>query len=166
MNNTRFRLEVVRDMLKVGSGDIDKIGQQLGLTHEEFDQYCAYLSKAGLAKIFVSDGHIYLLQPTSSGEALLLLVDKIEALDAPPPKRVRPHPNRPSSCRVVSLTKASIAEQLSGKLLQAYVLEQAELIRVETQLRDSGDEGEELVERQRRLTMLHQLLEVIQRLAN
>ena len=168
MNRNRCNLDIVKDMLRMGSKGEDSIGQRYGLASEEFSRYRNYLLEAGLARIVRDCGQPVLLQPTPAGEALLRLVDRIEALEDGDGEEDETRYNKKHYDQLALSTKAMTVRLIGDKLLQAYVLEQAELTKLKAQLEtnETGNEGDvELKQRERKLSMLRYLLKVVRHLA-
>jgi len=147
------------------------IPEQLGLAPEEFNQYRSYLLKTCLANETIDNEHTH-LQPTSAGYALVRLIDKLDsvAINDGESKDLAVEECSPLP---ISSDRAATVELLRKGLLQSYVLEQAEVIRLETQLRYSEANEklieeteaieimEEFREHQRRLSVLQDFLKIL-----
>ena len=165
MNSKQLHLETIEKILKMVGNGQGSIRQQLGLDHEEFLEHYSHLLRSGLAKADTGNGHNSFLQLTPSGEALLLLIDGIDALDA---SDVEEGAVEYAEEVGMELSGRELSDTMEwrDRLLRSYVLEQAEVARLQAQLRDDDDEeGElELEQRQQRLGWLQNLLEMFQRL--
>lgn len=164
MKGTRLYLDVIRDMLSMGACDEDSMIRQLGLAPSEFERFRSYLLRAGLAASITVGDSSCILQPTPRGERLLRLLEKLEAPDGPRADTGNYVDEAPAvPPRPASAGKGSLLRQ---RLLQIYVMQQAEVARLEAQLRDGEDEGgtgaSEMKMRQRRLRTIGELLAAYQ----
>ncbi len=164
MNNNWSHLQAIEDILKmisVGEGS----AEQLALAPDEFDRYCSYLLRCGLVTVNTDSGYVDLLRPTSAGKALLLLIDKIEALCASDIEEDTVEYREELDTRLPNREWAETIEW-RDRIFQAYVLEEAELTRLEIQMEGVDDEeGEsELEQRHQNLSVLRNLLDTFQRL--
>jgi len=166
MNSNRSHLQILAGILKMGASDEGSIRQHLGLAPEEFNRYRSYLLRNGLAKAVTDNEGAGLLQPTSGGEALLRVADKLGALDATDSRDARSWHTAEQDARSFFRSRAATIKMLQKKLLWAYVMEQAEVTRLEAQLEAGGgddNEGEvELEEHLRKLRALQMLLEAFE----
>ena len=168
MNRTQFELKIIKDILKMGAAGVASIEDQLGLASEEFDSYRRHLINKGLANETTGNSGDYLLQPTSAGNALVRLIDSLDSVDALNNKkdeRVRVKERLP----ITSSKRATTLKLLREGALRAYVLEQAEVTRVEAQLRYAEADEElisELAQHQLKLTWLRDFLDTLPHLFN
>ena len=175
MNERESKLHIIKEILASCTGGGVGVSNLPDLTPEELDRYQSYLLRAGLVEKTTGDGDVYSLRPTMAGETLLHLIDSLETLASSDKESkcllAKEYPPMPPSPN-----KMAIVKTIQTKLLQAYVLEQAEVIRLETQLRSGVDtedliektEASELIkefeERQRKLSLLQDFLSILPRL--
>ena len=163
MNRRQSELQVIKTMLKMGTKGEAGIQSQLGLTPEEFEGYRRHLIRKGLVNKNTDDGHIHTLQPTPSGEALVRFLDRLDSLEADV-EEIESLPVEQWPPMPLSSQKAATMKLMQNGLLKAYVLEQAEVTRLEALQRyDEGDEEliEELAQHQLKLEWLHDLLNIL-----
>ncbi len=172
MNKRQSELQVIKTILKMGAKREADIQSQLGLTPQEFEGYRRYLIRKGLVNKGNGNGHIHALQPTSSGEALVRLIDKLDsvAMNDEESRSLDVEERLPMP---IASDRVTTAKLLRGGLLRSYVLEQAELVRLETQLRYGGENGEMIEEteaielvgevegRRQKLTMIQDFINIL-----
>lgn len=155
-------LQVIRDMLKMGTAAETDMQSQLGLPTEEFDQYRRHLLNRSLAIETIDPSRDFLLQPTPAGESLMHLIDTVESIEGR--KQQREHlPSEKQPPMALSPNMAVTVTLMRDKLFQGYVLEQAEVARLEAQLKYDGDDEELIKEHkqhEQKLNLLHEFLGV------
>ncbi len=168
--NRPDRLQTIRQMLTMGGITVDLMPDLLNLDADEFEKYRAYTIRAGLAKETRDSHEATLLEPTHAGKLFVNLVVRLEALPAqePPPEEIK--------WRRMSLPEGAKPAMVKDRILQAYVLEQAEITRIDWQLRVGAEHGEDIEEseaqaliaeyeaRQKKLDMLSQFIGLLPRL--
>ncbi len=166
MNRNPSQLKIIEEILKRAGSDEDSICHQLNLAPEDYDRYRNYLLRIGLVKADTDDGYVGILQVTSAGKALLRLIDRIDGLIGQDVEGDALDYGEEFGAWSPS---RGMEETMGWRdtILQNYVLEQAEITRLETQLStDDDDEGEtELEQRYRRLSALQNLLDKMGHLA-
>ena len=161
-------LQIIRDMLKMGTATETGMQSQLGLPPEEFDRHRRHLLQRGLAIETIDPSRDFLLQPTSAGEALMHLIDTVESIEGRKQQKERP-PTKEQSSVALSPNMAVTVMLMRNKLFQGYVLEQAEAARLEAQLKYDGDDEELMKEhkqREQKLGLLQEFLGVFAHLVN
>ncbi len=173
MNVEKPNLQIIKNILKMGAAGEVSIPERFGLVSEEFNQYRDYLLKRHLANEITDDKHSHFLQPTPAGYALVRIIDKLDSVSendeeshqGPGAEECLPMP--------ISSDRVTTVKLLRNKLLQAYILEQAEITRLEAQLRYAESNGElieevdvmdiieEFKEHERRFSMLKDFLKVL-----
>ena len=170
MNRTQPGLKVIEKILRQIERGEEEISQQLGFTPDEFDRYCGYLMGSGLIKAVRRDGQCGVLRLTTSGKALLTLVDKLDwfgGAEFGDGSKGRYGRGGEPWQAWRKRERAEVVEMIRGRLVQAYVLEEAEVVRLEAQLGEGEDEeGEiELERRCQGKSILRNLLDTFQHLA-
>lgn len=165
MNEKLSELEIVKKLLRA----IDRNEEDISIPwmeQEELDRYADYLVNKGLVTLVQDDENNHCLQTSTAGKALLMLMhrlnqfsgDRTEAEETEP--GVAEHGDwTPDQCRAET-------EEWRNRLLLPLVLEQAEVARLEVQLRQDYDEEamEELGTRMSRLETLENLRETMRRI--
>ena len=139
MNGKRTDIQIIRDMLKMGT-----------------------------ATETIDPSRDYILQPTPAGQALMRLIDTLESIDTKKQERECP-PTREQSPVVLSPNMAVTMMLMRDRLFQGYVLEQAEVARLEALLKYDGDDEElikEYKQREQKLNLLHELYSVLTHLVD
>lgn len=155
-------LQVIRDMLKMGTATETSMQYQLGLAPEEFDRYRRHLLNRGLAIETIDPRRDFLLQPTPAGESLMHLIDTVESIEGRKQQRERPSAKEQSPM-ALSPNMAVTVMLMRDRLFQGYVLEQAEVARLKAQLKYDGDDEEltkEHKQHEQKLNLLHEFLGV------
>lgn len=170
MNNDHYSLEVIAKILKMGIISERKIQQQLGLATDEYIHYRNYLLRTSLAQEITVNESDGLLQPTSCGKALVRVADMLGNLDNRDDP-VKKDYSGPEKDAVSALSpKATNIKMIKTKLLQAYILAQAEVSRLEIQLDEvstDSDEGDiDLEVNLQKLSILQSLIEAVGRMSS
>ena len=168
MNGKRTDVQIIRDMLKMGTATETSMQYQLGLPPEEFDRYRRHLLRRGFAIETIDPSRDYILQPTPAGQALMRLIDTLESIDTKKQEREHP-PTREQSTVVLSPNMAVTMMLMRDRLFQGYVLEQAEVTRLEALLKYDGDDEElikEYKQREQKLNLLHEFFGVLSQLVD
>jgi len=161
-------LQVIRDMLKMGTATETDMQSQLGLPTEEFDRYRRHLLNRALAIETIDPSRDFLLQPTPAGESLMHLIDTVESIEDRKQQKERP-PTKEQSPVALSPNMAVTVTLMRDKLFQGYVLEQAEVARLEAQLKYDGDDEELIKEHkqhEQKMNLLHEFLGVFAHLVD
>ena len=166
MNREWSTLKIVQAILRTSGADEARVCNRLGLAPEEFDRYCNHMLRTGLVEMVADSGYAVILQPTFAGRALLRLIDKIDALATSDVEEDAAEYEDEFETWSPSRERAETVAW-RNKILQAYVLEQAEVTRLAAQLRlDHDEEGAlELEQHEQRLEILQNLLSTLGRLA-
>lgn len=161
-------LQVIRDMLKMGTATETDMQSQLGLPTEEFDRYRRHLLNRSLAIETIDPSRDFLLQPTPAGESLMHLIDTVESIEGR--KQQKEHlPSGKQASVALSPNMAVTVTLMRDKLFQGYVLEQAEVARLEAQLKYDGDDEELIKEHkqhEQKMNLLHEFLGVFAHLVD
>ena len=168
MNGKRNDMQIIRDMLKMGTTTETSMQYRLGLEEGDFDRYRRHILRRGFATETIDPSQDYVLQPTPAGEALMRLIDTLESIDTRKQKGEH-SPAKGQSSAVLSPNMAVTVMLMRDKLFQGYVLEQAEVARLEAQLKYDGDDEELMKEhkqREQKLGLLHEFLGVFTHLLN
>jgi len=156
MNGKRNDMQIIRDMLKIGTATETSMQNQLGLEEEEFDRYRRHVVRRGFATETIDPAQDFILQPTPAGQALVRLIDTLESIDAKKPKREH-SPAKEQPPMTLSSNMAATVMLMQDRMFQAYVLEQAEVARLKAQLKYDGDD-EELIKEHRQCEQKMNLL--------
>jgi hypothetical protein len=161
MNCNNSELRMVEELLQA----IDR-GQygiyRITLTTEELEKYTGCLLQSKLATIAENSDGSDTLKLTPVGKALAGLVQMIQGLEKQEPDKDE---SEYISAETLQRSRAE-TEQCRNRLMNTYVIEQAEVIRLETQLKYDRDEEavQELEERRFRLGKLKGLINTMQRM--
>jgi hypothetical protein len=160
MNGNQLKLRIVEEILEAiehGKDDISipELGQ------EELDTYSEYLLHKGLVTFVRGNGNSEYLQTSESGKALLALLRKLNCFTG----HMVPDDPAEQDDWTPARGKAETAAW-HDRMMVPYVLEQAEVTRLEAQLKQDYDEEamQELEDRLHRMETLRNLLETMQKL--
>ena len=167
MNGKRTDMQIIRDMLKMGTIAETDMQYQLGLPEEHFDIYRRHVLRKGFAIETIDPSQDFILQPTPVGQALLRLIDTLESIDTKKPKGEHSPAKEPPM--VLSPNMAATVMLMRDRMFQGYVLEQAEVARPEAQLKYDGDDERLIKEhrqREQKMNLLGEFLDVLAHLVD
>ena len=167
MNGKQNDMQIIRDMLRMGNATETSMQHQLGLPPEEFDRYRRHLLRKGFATETIDPTQDFILQPTPAGQALVHMINTMESIETKKQKPNRPAEVQPSV--PLSPNMAVTVMLMRDRLFQGYVLEQAEVARLEAQLKYDGDDEELMKEhkqREQKLNLLGEFLGVFDHLVD
>ena len=165
MSENLSELDIVKKLLKA----IDRGGDDIHmpeLEQEDVDRYSDFLIEKGLVTLVRENDDTDYLQTSTTGKALLMLMHRLSQFSGEKQDMIEPEPAiveesdwTPARCKAET-------EEWRNRLLLPYVLEQAEVARLEVQLKEDYDEEamEELAQRMSRLETLENLRETMRRL--
>ncbi len=162
MNQKRTDMQIIHDMLKMGTAPEGRMQSQLGLASRDFDRYRTHLVKRGFATETIDPAQDYILQPTPAGQALMRLIDTLESIEG----KQKPKAPTPSGTEQTTVSLSPnmtvTAMLMRDRLYQGYVMEQAEVSRLRALLKhDSDDElRKEHRQREEKLNLLREFLGV------
>ena len=168
MNGKQTDVQIIRDMLKMGTATETSMQYRLGLEEEDFDRYRRHVLRRGFATETIDPTQDFILQPTPAGEALVHLIDTLESIDTRNQKKEHPLAKEQPPF-VISHNMTAAMMLMRERMFQAYVLEQAEVTRLKAQLKYDGDDEEltkEYRQRQQKLNLLNEFHKVLAHLVD
>jgi hypothetical protein len=162
MKSNHPEIHIVKELLKA----IDRNEEVIRipwLEQEELDGYADYLVKKGLVTLVQDGDDDSCLRTSTAGKALLELMQRLSQFAGEKAETEEAEYGDWTPARGHAET-----EEWYNRLLLPYVLEQAEVARLEAQLRQDYDEEamEELGERMSRLETLENLQETMRRITD
>jgi hypothetical protein len=165
MKSSHPEIHIVKELLKA----IDRNEEDIRLPwleQEELDRYADYLVKKGLVTLAQDGDDDNCLRTSTAGKALLKLMQRLGQFVGE-----KAETEETEEAEYGNWTPArghAETEEWYNRLLLPYVLEQAEVARLEVQLRQDYDEEamEELGERMSRLETLENLRETMRRITD
>ena len=168
MNGKRTDMQIIRDMLKMGTIAETDMQYQLGLPEEHFDIYRRHVLRKGFAIETIDPSQDFILQPTPAGKTLAHLIDTLEEIEVKKPKGEH-SPAKGQSPMALSPNMTATVMLMQDRMFQAYVLEQAEVARLEAQLKHDGDDEELMKEHKhhkQKMNLLGEFLNVLTHLVD
>ncbi len=168
MNGKQTDVQIIRDMLKMGAATETSMQYRLGLEEEDFDRYRRHVLKRGFAIETIDPTRDFILEPTPAGQSLLRLIDTLESIDTKKQKRAH-SPAKEQSPMALSPNMAATVMLMQDRMFQAYILEQAEVVRLEAQLKHDGDDEELIKEHkhhEQKMNLLGEFLGVLAHLVD
>ncbi len=162
MNQERTDMQIIHDMLKMGTAPEGRIQSKLGLASRDFDRYRTHLVKRGFATETIDPSEDYILQPTPTGQALMRLIDTLESVEGKQVPKSPPPTGTETATVSLSPNMTITAMLMRNRLYQGYIMEQAEVSRLRALLKHEGDDELRNEHRQRdeKLNMLREFLGV------
>jgi len=162
MNQKRTDMQIIHDMLKMGTAPEDRMQSKLELASRDFDRYRAHLVKRGFATETIDPTQDYILQPTPAGQALMRLIDTLESIEGKQGPKAPPPTGTGTATVSLSPNMTATAMLMRNRLYQGYVMEQAEVSRLRALLKHESDEElrNEHRKRDEKLNMLREFLGV------
>ncbi|MBT3363587.1 MAG: hypothetical protein HN929_06465 [Chloroflexi bacterium] len=164
MNGSRSHLETISTVLKMECDNEITALKQFGIVPEEYSHYRRYLLSNDLARTAIENEHPT-LKPTQGGMALLSIANRIEDINANPKPITLTITNvEKKETMQTSHNKTKNANAIHEKLMRLYVVEDAEVTRLEVQSNENySDDGEvEIAEHTQRRDILHKMLRAVQ----
>jgi len=168
MNGKQTDVQIIRDMLEMGTATETSMQHRLGLEEEEFDRYRRHILRRGFAIETIDPTQDFILQPTPAGQALARLIDTLESIEGRKQQRERPSAKEQPPM-ALSPNMAATVMLMRGRMFQGYVMEQAEVARLKAQLKYDGDDEDLIKEhkqREQKLNLLQEFLNVLTHLVD